>query len=191
MNALPQTGQRQLVDHTLQRSLLIALVLLETGLTAVAIWFLYRALGQVIDENMYRIHFPANASVLGALVNEGTPLLAAMLGANVLALIAADRIWAWYVHGILAALRRLMQATRALDFSPRVATAGLQHAVLQQATAWRTHEAGELARLRERVAVLPDQLPATPQARAALAAQLDGLLAQDVEANADGRDRRA
>jgi hypothetical protein len=184
VNVLPPSGQRRLVDHTLQRSLLIALVLLETALTALAIWLLYRALGQVMDENMYRIHFPRHASAMGALVSAGTPLLAAMLGANVLALIAADRIWAWYVHGILAALGRSMRAARALDFSPHPAGTRLQHAVLELAAAWRADEARGLACLRARLAALPDGLPAAPHAQAALAAQLAALLAQGGELDA-------
>lgn len=171
----PARRNRRLVDHTLQQSLLVALLVallvMETALVAVAIWFLYQAPGKIVDENLYRVHFSGRVNVLALLVSEGSPVLGAMLGVNFLALLMADRIWAWYVGGILKQLDRSMAAARRLDFS---APAGgpFHHAVLEQAGAWRTHEAACLAAQRAHIGALPAQLPADPRARAALAATL-------------------
>lgn len=167
----PARRNRRLVDHTLQQSLLVALLVMETALVAVAIWFLYQAPGKIVDENLYRVHFSGRVNVLALLVSEGSPVLGAMLGVNFLALVMADRIWAWYVGGILEQLDRSMAAARRLDFS---APAGgpFHHAVLEQAGAWRTHEAACLAAQRAHIGALPAQLPADPRARAALAATL-------------------
>lgn len=162
------------VDHTLQQFLLAALVLMESALVACAIWFLYLKLGKIIDENLYRVHFGSHVNVLALLVSEGTPVLAAMLGVNFLALLAADRIWAWYVYGILGELDRRMAAARRLDFS-EPAGGPFQHAVLEQAAAWRVHEAAWLAARRARIDALPAQLPADAPGRAALAAALARL----------------
>lgn len=172
--SLPDRRHRRLVDHTLQQSLLVALVVMETVLVAVAIWFLYQALAKIVDDNLYRVHFGGRVNVLALLVSEGSPVLAAMLGVNFLALLVADRIWAWYVDGILDQLDRLMAAARRLDFS---APAGghFHHTVLEQAGAWRAHEAACLAARRAHIGALPAQLPADPRARAALAVTLAQL----------------
>jgi hypothetical protein len=167
----PERRRIRLVDHALQRSLLAALVLMETVLAACAIWALYQALGRAIDENLYRVHFAGNASMLSLLIAEGAPVLAAMLGVNLAALIVADRIWAWYVDGILGDLGGLMDATRRLDFSAQ-ASAHSHHAVLEQASGWRAAEAAHLAALRARIAGLPPQLPPPGPQRAAIAAVL-------------------
>jgi hypothetical protein len=164
----------RLVDHTLQQSLLVALVVMETALVAVAIWCLYQALGKIVDQNLYRVHFSGHVNVLALLVSEGTPVLAAMLGVNFLALLVADRIWAWYVDAILGELERLMAAARRLDFSAQ-SGGPLHHAVLEQAVAWRAHEAAWLAALRVRIDALPARLPADPRARAELAVALARL----------------
>ncbi|MES2149428.1 MAG: hypothetical protein V4508_06505 [Pseudomonadota bacterium] len=171
---LPNRRRLRLLDHTLQQSLLIALVLLETVLVALAIWKLNQVLGRIVEENMYRIHFSARVSVLALLLSEGTPVLLAMLGVNCLALVLADRIWAWYVGGILRALGGLMEASSALDFSvPQPSS--LHHMVLERASDWRQHEARRLARLRTAIGALPPELPATQAQRAALGSTLASL----------------
>jgi hypothetical protein len=55
------------VDETLQKFLLIGLVLLETGLAAGLTWLMFSRLNQIIEDNLYRVHLadgvpsPANA----------------------------------------------------------------------------------------------------------------------------------
>lgn len=170
----PQPANRRrlrIVDHSLQQSMLIALVLMETLIVAGAIWFLYRALADILDQNLYRVHFHGSVDMLSLLVRECTPVLGAMLALNFAALVAADRIWAHYVAGIVGTLARLMAAALRLDFGSREA-GPFQHAVLDQAHAWRAAEAARLARARSRIRSLPDALPDDPAARAALAAAL-------------------
>jgi hypothetical protein len=163
-----------LVDHVLQKALLVALVVMETAAVAIAIWVLYRALGAIVDENVYRIHFTGGASMLALLLSEGMRVLAGILALNLLAVFIADRIWGYYVNGIVRNLDHLMAASGRLDFS-----AGepifFHHAVLDQALAWRSAEHARLARMRERIRRLPAQLPATPEDRAALATVLATL----------------
>lgn len=173
---LPGMNRRQLhlVDHGLQKLLLLGLVLMETVAAALAIWFLYRALAAAVDENMYRIHFQGSVNVLSLLVREGVPVLGAMLAANLTALVLADRIWVFYVHGILRHLRAQMAAARRLDFSEQAASR-FEHAVLEQARRWRGAEAARLARVRERIGTLPECLPESDEGRAVLAAALAAL----------------
>lgn len=170
----PNRRRIRLVDDVLQKWMLVALVVMEAVVVALAIWALYRALGAIVDANMYRIHFADGDSMWPQLVSEGMRVLGGMLLINVAALIIADRIWAYYVYGILRHLGRLMDATGNLDFSDHHPIF-FHHAVLDQAFSWRRMEAAHLGSVRARVGLLPAQLPAPAQERAALAALLARL----------------
>jgi hypothetical protein len=97
-----------------------------------------------------------------------------MLLLNLVALILADRVWAFYVQGILRKLGQLMTATGRLDFSVQEADS-FNHAVLERAQSWRDAEAARLGQLRERIRQLPAQLPTGPQEREALAQALASM----------------
>ena len=79
----PQTKQNRrtihYVDHTLQRFLLVALVVLETVLAGAAIWALYLSLAEIVEADMYRVHLAQHQQVLPALLGEGMKVLGAML----------------------------------------------------------------------------------------------------------------
>lgn len=167
----PNRRRVRLVDDMLQKYLLVALVVMETLAVAIAIWALYQALGEIVDENTYRIHFSGAPSILSQLLGEGLRVLGAMLLLNVLALIAADRIWAWYVRRVVSKLDQLMAASSRLDFSGQEAIP-FHHAVLDQAVAWRQTELRRLAGLRAGLRGLPAQLPASGEQRDAAAALL-------------------
>ena len=170
----PNRRRLRLFDHQLQQSLLVALVIMETTVVSVAIVFLYRALAALIDEQIYRIHFQGSVDMLSRLLSEGLPVLGAMLLVNFVALIIAERIWIFYVRGILAQLGGLMLSADRLDFSP-TAPSPFGHAVLEQAERWRTDEAARLELVRATIRVLPAVLPKAPQARALLARKLAAI----------------
>lgn len=173
MKPAPRPYRRHivLVDHVLQRSLLVALVIMEVVVVAVAIWVLYRSLGTIVDANIYRIHFSGKVDVVALLMGEVLRVLLGMLAVNVVALVVADRIWALYVNRILRNLDRLVGDSAQLNFCEQEPTA-FQHAVLVDATAWRQRVAGELAALRAHIRDLPSQLPELSPQRDAAAASL-------------------
>jgi hypothetical protein len=162
------------VDHTLQKWLLQALIVMETVLVALAIWALYRALDTIIDEEMYRIHYSGNTEVLPLLIKEGSIVLGWMLLVNLLALFAADRIWAFFVQDILKKLTRLMLAAQDFDFSSQ-STVHSNHLVLEQALTWREAEAQRLKKDREIISSLAAALPASAEERAKLVDALSRL----------------
>ena len=168
----PYRRRLRIVDHTLQRSLLVALVLMEAVVVSAAIWALYRALGEIVDAATYRIHFHDAPPILGQLVAAGWRVLGAMLAVNFCALIAADRIWVHYVRSILRQLACQVQAAARLDLAAQ-AQDGCAHAVLDQVAHWRALEAARLLRGRVQLRALPAMLPATAGERAVLIASLD------------------
>lgn len=167
----PNRRRLRIVDHSLQQSMLVALVLMETVIVSLAIWALYRALAAIVDDNLYRIHFQGGVDMLSLLVREGAPILGAMLAINCAALLAADRIWAHYVGGIIGTLAQMMSAAARLDFSGAYDSA-FHHKVLNQARVWHGMQAARLEQLRDLIRGLPDALPAPGPQRAALAAAL-------------------
>lgn len=168
---LPNRRRIHYVDHRLQKWLLLALIVMETVLVSLAIWALYRALDTVIDEEMYRVHYSTGTQVLPLLIKEGAAVLGWMLLVNVLALLAADRIWAVLVNDILKKLGRLMRASQNLDFA-RQEEISDNHPVLGQALTWRQAQAQRLETRRAIILSLPATLPASAEARAELAARL-------------------
>ena len=173
MNATRHQNRRHIhyVDHTLQKWLLLALVVIEVVLVSLAIWALYKALGTIIDEDMYRVHYSASTQLLPLLIKEGSVVLGWMLLVNLLALLAADRIWVIFVHDILKQLSHLMRASQDLDFASHDRIRS-KHAVLAQALSWRDTTRQRLEQSRSLILSLPPALPASAEARAELSARL-------------------
>ncbi len=145
------------VDHMIQKWLLVALVVMECTLIAVAMWALYRELSFVIDENTYRIHFSKESSLLPSFMMTGSRILLGIGLVNLLAIVLADRIWAAYVRAIVRRLDGLIQEAQQMDFSP--STVHCTHAVLEHAVAWRADEADRMRKLRAGIRSLPMALP--------------------------------
>lgn len=182
---LPQERRRiHYIDHVLQKWLLLALVALEAALTGAAIWGLYRVLGGIIDDNMYRIHFSADEDTLRRFLIEGAKILAATGVVNLAALIIADRIWAAYVQRIVRALDKVMHAAQRLDLRPQDGVRRA-HAVLDQALRWQRTESLRLQRIRHLVRAMPASLPESAAARAEAQAHLLGI--QRRNAGADSK----
>lgn len=173
MNSPTPPNRRHIhyVDHTLQKWLLLALIVMEAVLVSLAIWALYQALDTIIEEEMYRVHYSTGTGVLPLLIKEGSAVLGWMLLVNLMALFVADRIWAIFVQDILKKLNQLMRASQDLDFAghDRIRS---NHAVLAQALSWRDTTRQRLEQRRGLILSLPPALPASAQARAELAARL-------------------
>lgn len=176
MSARPGKNQRHIhyLDLSIQKWLLVALVAMEVALTVIATWMLYKALGEAIDQDLYRIHLADKLSVFGYLLREGMKMLGVILLVNVAALILADRVWAYGVNRILRSLTALIDAALQLDFSAK-AHIPCNHAVLVQALAWRNAERVRIEGIRHDISTLPD-LPATTKEREEVADRLKKIL---------------
>jgi hypothetical protein len=168
----PQERRRIVyIDHLLQKWLLAALVILECALTGFAIWGLYWILGDLIDRNMYRIHFSPDDNMLHDFALEGAKVLIATGIVNLVAIILADRIWAFYVGTILRSLDKVMLAARRLDLMHQ-RDMKRTHMLLDRVLRWQRSESLRLRRIRHSVRHLPDQLPETEAERAKAAKHL-------------------
>lgn len=159
------------VDHALQKWLLVALVILECVLTGLAIWGLYVILGDLIERDMYRIHFSPDDDILRDFAVQGSKILIGTGVVNLTAIILADRIWGVYVRSIVRGLDKVMFAAKNLDLMQQ-RDVKRTHALLDRVLRWQRSESLRLRRIRHSIRHLPDHLPETDEERAAIAAHL-------------------
>lgn len=145
------------VDKTLQKWLLVALVGLEAGLVAGMVWMLHWRLGQVIENNLFRVHLAEDQSLFFGLMREAPLILSVFLIANVLALLLADGIWRRQVNSLLRSFMSLVGKSGRLDFSADAQPNG-RHRLLELAQDQRARERSRLASIREHLAQLDAEL---------------------------------
>lgn len=177
MNVQSKNNHRHIhyIDHSIQKWLLIALVTMEVMLVVITMSILYKTLSDVIDQELYHVHFAGHLSVFSHLLNEGVKMLGVVLLVNLVALVLADRIWAYWVNDILRSLMTLIDASIQLDFSKKTHIP-CNHAVLVHAAAWRDAELLRIEGLRHDIHTLPSALPATEKEREETAAILKKII---------------
>lgn len=170
------------VDHLMQKWLLVALVVLECTLTALAVGGMYLALDRIMDRYLRSVHLSPDANMLRDFFIDGAKILAVMGVANFAAILLADRIWAVYVRSIVRGIDKVMLAAQRLDLTAQ----GVRrtHAVLDRLLRWQRGEGLRLRRIRHAVRHLPETLPDAPEDRSAAAAHL--RIIQDRGAHALG-----
>jgi hypothetical protein len=141
------------VDETLQKFLLIGLVVLEAGLAAGLAWSMFRHLNQVVEDNLFRVHLAEAAPIMTQLMHEALILLAIFGAVNLIALVVVDFIWRRYVYSILRLFRQLMGKTHQLDFTvdPEISD---RHQVLDLAETQRDQDRNRLTEIRNQLSRL-------------------------------------
>lgn len=141
------------VDRSVQRSLLIAMVVLEAVPVAASIWLVYWRLSGLIEESLYRVHLTSAGPALPILAHEGFSVLGLFAALNVLALLVAEGIWSRHENLVLHDFAALIGKTHKLD-CPSAIDGRRQHEVLTLVLAWRARERTRLATIRDQVAKL-------------------------------------
>lgn len=144
----PKTIKRRIVyvDHSVQKWLLIALVMLEIILIAGALWLLYLQLISAVEANLYRAHATVRPDIY-PLIKVAIIGLSGLLAINLIVLWLVDCLWARHLATILRPFTELVRRVEALDFSPDEISAK-PHKVVELAHAWRETERQRLRDLR-------------------------------------------
>lgn len=153
------------VDETLQKFLLVGLVLLEVGLAVGFAWMMYRHLNQIIEESLYRVHLADAVPMLAQLMHEALILLGIFSAANLLALVVVDLIWRRHVSSILRLFMQLMRKTLQLDFTADAAI-GDHHQLLDLAAIQREQDRTRLTAIRDQLSRLEPEMLAANDAHA-------------------------
>jgi len=141
------------IDDSLQKFLLVGLVVLEAALAAGLTWVMFRHLTGIIDDNLYRVHLADAAPLLSQLRHEALILLGLFCAGNVAALVLVDFIWRRHAYSILRLFMHLVAKTRALDFTADPET-GDWHQLLSLAQAQRDLDRSRLGLIREQMSRL-------------------------------------
>lgn len=141
------------VDETLQKFLLIGLVLLEAGLAAGLTWIMFSRLNQIIEDSLYRVHLGDGVPILAQLTHEALILLGIFSVANLIALLLVDFVWRRYINSILRLFMQLMGKTSQLDFTddPEMSD---RHQVLDLAETQRDQDRIRLTAIRDQLSHL-------------------------------------
>jgi len=141
------------VDESIQKGLLVGLVLLEMALVAGLAWLMYRHLSAVVEDNLYIIHMAEAKPLDTELLHAALRLCGLFVVVNVAALILVDVLWRRYVDSILGAFGQLMGKTAQLDFS---ADPALQkrHQLLDLTEQQRNQDRARLTSIRSGVVQL-------------------------------------
>lgn len=161
------------MDKTLQKWLLLALVILEAGLVAGMVWLLHGRLIQIIEDDLYRVHLAKAAPMLNEFMQAAPVLLGAFVLANVIVLLVAEGIWGGYVNSLLRSFMTLVGKTGRLDCSADPQMSG-RHRLLDLAATQRARERLRLAAIREQTAKLDAEISGASDPRK-LRQLLDGL----------------
>lgn len=165
------------VDKSIQRSLLIALVVLEVVLVCASTWVTYWHLNDLLEQSLYRVHLVQTGPILTRLVTEGFAVLGVFALVNLTALMVAQRIWSRHENLVLKDFTKLIAKTRKLDFSSDPASHP-QTEVLALAMAWRAQERTRFTAIRNQVAKLEASVSAgkSPQTLLLAVEDLNKLL---------------
>lgn len=159
MNTTPNSNlvKRRIlfVDNKVQKGLLIALVTLEVLLITSTLWMLYLQMGEVVDANLYRVHFSGKPNIYPLLLKTALFGVIGLIAINVLMLWIAAWVWGRHVDSILKPFRLLIGKVEALDFSEDASIA-IPHEVVDLALAWRHSKRQTLLRLRQEIARLDE-----------------------------------
>lgn len=157
MKTMPQSGsvKRRIVyvDEKVQKGLLVALVTLEVLLVSGTLWVLYVQMGEVVDANLYRVHFSGQPNIYPLLFKTGLIGIGALVAVNIIVLWIATWVWARHVDAIVRPFRELVAKVEALDFSEDQAQEVL-HEVVDLALAWRHSKRRILHKLRAEITTL-------------------------------------
>lgn len=141
------------VDEKIQRGLLVALVTLEILLIISTLWVLYIQMGEVLDANLYRVHFSAGHNIYPLLLKIGLIGIGALIVVNIVVLWIATWVWAGYIDSIIRPFRELVAKVEKLDFTEDPPQE-VEHKVVDLALEWRHSKRRILQKLRMEITEL-------------------------------------
>ncbi len=145
---------RHFIDATIQGRLLAALIGLEVILFGSAMIWLYLDLSEIIDGNLYRVHY-ADTAGSSPFISTLLTVIPVILLVNVVALWFADMIWRAYVRRVVNQLRRILSRVSNLDLRDEPKDQRIDHDVIHKARSWLENERDEFQAIKNVVSTLP------------------------------------
>jgi hypothetical protein len=141
------------VDDKVQKGLLLALIVLEVALIAGTLWMMYQQMGEIVNANLYRVHFVEQPNIYPLLLKTILVGVLGLLIINVMVLWLASWMWTRHVDSILTPFRKVVDRVATLDFAGQEYPAA-PHKVVELAQEWHSAKREQLLKIREEIARL-------------------------------------
>lgn len=158
MKSQPFRRKIKYIDETLQKWLLVGLVVLEAGLVGELSWVMQFRLNQVIEKNVFRVHLAEAEPMLRQLLHQALPMLGIFLIVNALALLFAHLIWNRYVKTMLSLFMKRVGKSQRLDFSLDRDEPDPRYELVKLIETLRAKERVRLAAIRTKMSVLEEEI---------------------------------
>ncbi len=165
--ALSRPRRRVHIDQSIQDRMIVLLVLLEVVLVSAAVIYLYYRFDSIIEESLYRIHHAPGESPAEQMLIELLQVVIFMAIANLVALLVADRWWAWHIASILERFNDAIEKSSRLDLTRQEVGYG-RHQLLDLTTTWRLYERQIWLDVRRECAALEPPVQLDPESVARL-----------------------
>ena len=146
MNNYTHERKQHYVDQKIQGQLITALVTLELLLVIGALVYLYLSYNNILELNIYRIHYDPQETQK-KLIDEIVYTVLAMSAINFFALYIAHRLWCKYINRVIYLFHRGLKVIAALDFCEPL-NYGQFHEVLFLQAQWQQTEMQRNKQLR-------------------------------------------
>jgi hypothetical protein len=161
------------VDDRIQMWLLVALVTLEVLLITGTLWMLYIQMSEVLEANLYRIHFSQKQSIYPLLLKTILIGLVGLITVNALMLWLISWAWTRHVDSILNPFRNLVSKVEALDFREDEPMK-IPHKVVELTLAWRYSNRQQMLILRQAISQL-NEFKGSPDTQAVMKSKLETI----------------
>ncbi len=141
------------VDDKVQKGLLLALIVLEAALIAGTLWMLYQQMNEIVNANLYRVHFIEKPNIYPMLLKTVLLGVLGLIAINVILLWVVSWMWARHVDSILKPFGELVGSVGELDFTEKTKF-DAPHKVVELAHEWHSSKRQQLLKIREEIARL-------------------------------------
>ncbi len=145
------------IDHRIQGTLIIALVVLEVAMVVAVLFHLNGQFEQLLENTLYSIHPPSDEEVRKQIYWEIGVSVVWMSFINLCALVLAHVLWGKYVRKVMASFREGVQFMGTLQFSKPIQRVEL-HAVLNTLSRWQESERSRVVKIKGAITSLQKDL---------------------------------
>lgn len=157
MNINSNQRKQHYIDHRIQGTLIIALVILEVTMVVAVLFYLNAQFERLLENTLYSIHPPSDEEIRKQIYWEIGIAVVWMSFINLCALTLAHVLWGGYVKRVMTSFREGVQSMATLQFSKPIEHVEL-HAVLNKLKLWQNAERNRVVEIKGAITALQKDL---------------------------------
>lgn len=139
------------IDSRLQGRLILALVLLEIAILAVAVFYLNSRFSGIIEHDLYAIHRNSQTDLLSVFAEQIGWVVFEMVLLNAMMLFIAHYIWSQQVSSVVQAFRNSLYHIRSMQFFEPEPAGKQAHELLSLLNHWYSKEYVRIKSLKNEI----------------------------------------